>query len=213
MQYKTVLKYSETLYIEKKSKFIASISQVKDEPDAIEFLNSIRKKYKDASHNCYAYQVKSPTAISRMSDDGEPSGTAGPPMLKVLESLELQNTIIIVTRYFGGTLLGTGGLIKAYTNATKAGIQSSIIIEKKLCKKIFLNCDYSIHKKIEHLCISSNYYIDNIDYTDKIKFTVIVELIKCEIFIKSIIDLTSNSVTITHGDEFYAMDNNGIFTL
>jgi uncharacterized YigZ family protein len=207
--YKTVLNATETLYVEKKSKFIANVSPISSESLAIEFLNDIKKIYKDASHNCFAYHVNQPSNITRMSDDGEPSGTAGSPILSVLDGYNLNNTIIIVTRYFGGTLLGTGGLIKSYTNSAKAGIDASIIVQKKLYKEFFVRCSYSLSGKIEYECILNNYFIEETRYSDEVEFTVLVEQLKCEFFDKHIIDLSSGSSVVLNGAWVFGMYVNG----
>lgn len=122
---KILLNKTESVFVEKKSKFIASLIPVKDEDDAINKLEEIKKKYYDARHNCYAYVVGIKKQISKSSDDGEPSGTAGKPMLSYLEGEKITNAIVIVTRYFGGILLGTGGLQKAYSQSAKLAIEEA----------------------------------------------------------------------------------------
>ena len=121
-QYKTVLRGGEGEIVEKKSRFIATVIPIKDEQEAIAFIESMKKKYWNATHNCYAYVLGERFEIQRFSDDGEPGGTAGKPMLDVLLGEEIHNTAVVVTRYFGGTLLGTGGLVRAYSKATQEAV-------------------------------------------------------------------------------------------
>ena len=129
--YRTVYQGGEGEIVEKKSRFIATVIPAAEEEEALAFIEAMNKKYWNATHNCFAYVIGERNEIQRCSDDGEPSGTAGKPMLDVLLGEELHNTAVVVTRYFGGTLLGTGGLVRAYSSAVKAGLASSVIITKK----------------------------------------------------------------------------------
>lgn len=129
-QYKTVYKGGEGEIVEKKSRFIATVVPVHSEEEALKFVEAMKKKYWNATHNCYAYVIGENHELQRYSDDGEPGGTAGKPMLDVLIGEEIHNAAIVVTRYFGGTLLGTGGLVRAYSAAAKQGLASSVIITK-----------------------------------------------------------------------------------
>ena len=128
--YKTVYIGDTAEIVEKKSRFIANLEHVESEEEALAYIETIRKKYWDARHNCYAYCIGKKQELKRCSDDGEPSQTAGKPMLDVLTGAGLCDTVVVVTRYFGGTLLGTGGLVRAYTAAAKAGVEASEVIEK-----------------------------------------------------------------------------------
>ena len=128
---------------EKKSRFIAHVYPVQSEEQAVSYINEVKKKYWDARHNCWAYSIGEKQPALRCSDDGEPSGTAGKPMLEVVTGQELHNVVAVVTRYFGGTLLGTGGLIRAYTKSTQEGIKESMVIEKCLGVMLSLTCDYT----------------------------------------------------------------------
>lgn len=128
--YKTIKKKEEAIFIEKKSKFIAELHPIKSREEAEETIQSIRKKYYDAKHHCYAYRVIDENRIiERASDDGEPAGTAGAPILHLLNKLELTNVLLVVTRYFGGILLGTGGLIRAYAQASQLAIENAQMVE------------------------------------------------------------------------------------
>ena len=132
MDYKTVKKGAYDEFVEKKSRFIGYVKPVTTEDEAIEFVNAVRKKHSDATHNCYAYIVRE-NNIMRYSDDGEPAGTAGMPILDVLRKEDLTDVCVVVTRYFGGTLLGTGGLVRAYTKGAQVGLDAAERIEKLFC--------------------------------------------------------------------------------
>ena len=169
-KYNTVKEELKVVTYEKKSEFISYISPVKTEKDAQEFLGEIRKRHFDASHNCYAYILKDEN-IEKQSDDGEPAKTAGMPILTTLQHSGLEDVIVIVTRYFGGTLLGTGGLVRAYTNATKAVIENSEIVSYNLCVDLIINIDYSLYDKLMLLAKNNNAKILNTIYKDNIEVT------------------------------------------
>ena len=140
--YKTINQQAQAEIVEKKSRFIANVLPVSSEEEAINFINKIKKQYYDARHNCFAYIIGGNIPIIRFSDDGEPSGTAGKPILDVLLGENLENVVIVVTRYFGGTLLGTGGLVRAYGKSAKEGILLGKIVEMDTYTKFFISVDY-----------------------------------------------------------------------
>ena len=142
-QYKTVLEGGTGDIIEKKSRFIATVRPVRNEEEALAFLEEMRKQYWDARHNCYAYSVGRNREYTRCSDDGEPSGTAGRPMLDVILGEDIYNIAVVVTRYFGGVLLGTGGLVRAYSKAVQEGLSESLLIEKKKGISLKVTTDYT----------------------------------------------------------------------
>ena len=142
-QYKTVLEGGTGEIIEKKSRFIATVRPVRNEEEALAFLEEMRKQYWDARHNCYAYSVGRNREYTRCSDDGEPSGTAGRPMLDVILGEDIYNVAVVVTRYFGGVLLGTGGLVRAYSKAVQEGLSESLLIEKKKGISLKITTDYT----------------------------------------------------------------------
>ena len=148
---KTVYAGGEGEIVEKKSRFIATVRPVSSEEEAVAFINEMKKKYWDARHNCFAFVIGSNNEIQRFSDDGEPQGTAGKPILETLLNENLHNTLIVVTRYFGGTLLGTGGLVRAYGQSSKEGIRNSVI--QKVCEGISfkLTVDYNSIGKIKYI--------------------------------------------------------------
>lgn len=162
--YKTVTGEYSSEITEKKSRFIATLRHVETSDEATEFINEMRAKYWDATHNVYAY-ILIDGNIKRYSDDGEPSGTSGIPSLGVLEGEGLYNVAVVITRYFGGTLLGTGGLVRAYSGAVKNVISSSKVIERRLCKIIKCRCAYNIWGKIRNILDDGGFPVKSIDYT------------------------------------------------
>lgn len=172
--YKTVYKGNEAEIIEKKSRFIATVCSVKTEEEAIAFIDSLKKKYWNATHNCSAYVIGERFQIQRCSDDGEPSGTAGKPMLDVLLGEEIHDVVVVVTRYFGGTLLGTGGLVRAYSASTKAGLEASTVITKYHGSKIAIQTDYTGLGKIQYILGQRGLTILDSVYTDKVELEVLL---------------------------------------
>lgn len=200
---KVVFETGESEIIIKKSRFIASVSPIDSEEKANEFLQQIKKRYWDASHNCFAYVIGNQNETQRFSDDHEPSGTAGKPILDVLLGETICNAIIVVSRYFGGTLLGTGGLCRAYSQAAKEGIDNSIIIERQLGKKIDLLVDYTNLGKIQYIITQLEIITIQSEYNEMIKITVIVLLDKEEVFKREIIEATSGSIDIIDLEQIY----------
>lgn len=158
---------------EKKSRFIATIECARTEEEASEFIARIKKQYWDARHNCSAFIIGDDGQLMRSSDDGEPSGTAGRPMLEVLKGEKITNAVVVVTRYFGGTLLGTGGLIRAYQGAVKAALEKCEVLRKINGKKLIVNSDYTDFGKIQYLANAKQWNVLSIDYGENVK-TVIV---------------------------------------
>nr|WP_314459415.1 YigZ family protein [uncultured Clostridium sp.] len=172
--YKILYREGTGELIEKKSRFIASFRPVKTEEEAQAFIEEMRKKYWDASHNCYAWVLGENGEGKRCSDDGEPSQTAGKPMLDVLEGEEIVNICVVVTRYFGGTLLGTGGLVRAYSGAVKEGLKACTILTLVPAKKLLIDTDYNGVGKIQYLLGQQNLAILNSEYTDRVTLTALV---------------------------------------
>lgn len=160
--------------VEKKSRFIATVSPVESEEEAFLFIEKIKKKYWDARHNCFAFVIGENQELMRYSDDGEPQGTAGRPMLDVLLGEEIHNTAVVVTRYFGGTLLGTGGLVRAYSGAVKEGLRNSVITEKRSGIRILVDTDYNGIGKIQYLLGQRGITILSSEYTDKVSLEALV---------------------------------------
>ncbi|GLB32521.1 YigZ family protein [Lacrimispora amygdalina] len=172
--YKILYREGTGELIEKKSRFIASFRPVKTEEEAQAFIEEMRKKYWDASHNCYAWVLGENGEGKRCSDDGEPSQTAGKPMLDVLEGEGIVNICVVVTRYFGGTLLGTGGLVRAYSGAVKEGLKACTVLTLVPAKKLLIDTDYNGSGKIQYLLSRQNIAILNSDYTERVIFTALV---------------------------------------
>ncbi len=168
----TVIGENSALYEEKRSKFIATVRHCETESEAISFIEETRSKYWDARHNCFAYSVDG-GRLSRFSDDGEPHGTAGKPILDVIVGNEIKNVAIVVTRYFGGVLLGTGGLVRAYSTSSKEALLSADIAEMIPVTCFNIVCEYSEHQKLEYLIIGQNGYIENTNFTDKVSIDVV----------------------------------------
>lgn len=188
--YKTVAEESQTLTIEKKSKFISSVMPVDNEEDAIAYLNSIRSKYPDATHNVYAYVIDE-NNIFRYSDDGEPSGTAGMPVLDTIRKAGIVDVVVVITRYFGGTLLGTGGLVHAYGASAKKGLIESKIVTRTLCDIVEVKVDYTLVGKLQYTIASDGYLLEDTIYGDDVTFKICSPLDKTQQLIAKITDLTS----------------------
>lgn len=184
--------------VEKKSRFIANVKAVKSEEEAIAFINEIKKKYWDARHNCMAYVVD---GIQRFSDDGEPSGTAGKPILDVITGRELTNAVIVVTRYFGGVLLGTGGLVRAYQKASIEALEDAVIAEKKQGKEFSIITDYTGLGKIQYIAANEKVNIMDTLYTDKVNIIIVCDSEKYEAFTKKVIEVTAGKVNITKAED------------
>ncbi len=179
----------------KKSRFIATVSLADTEEDAISFIDDLKKKYWDATHNCYAYIIGTNNKTMRYSDDGEPSQTAGKPMLDVLLAKELTNIVVVVTRYFGGTLLGTGGLVKAYQSATVEGLNQSIIIKKEPGIHVQLISDYNLIGKLQYYIGQENLPLISSEYTDSVTLDLIIPVDKVKSFSNRLADLSNGSLS------------------
>ena len=188
--------------MEKKSEFIGAAKPVKTEQEALEFLNSIRKKYSDARHNVYAY-VLNQDNIQRYSDDGEPSGTGGMPVLGVITKSGLTDIAIVVTRYFGGTLLGTGGLVRAYSKAAADAVLAAQPVICRLCKCYEITCDYTLSGKIAHILENPDYTLENTEYTDCVRFFACVKQGCDGKFLKEITEATGARANITETESKY----------
>lgn len=186
---------------EKKSRFIATVRPVESEDEAVSFINETKKKYWDARHNCSAFVIGKRQELTRCSDDGEPAGTAGRPMLDVLLNENIHNAAVVVTRYFGGVLLGTGGLVRAYQQATKAGLSASEIIEKKEGAVLFIRTDYTGIGRLQYLFAQEKITVMDTAYeADVLVKAVIPENDKKRIE-KTIIEQTNGTAKLEWSDE------------
>jgi uncharacterized YigZ family protein len=204
--YRTIYKYGEDEVVINKSRFIGYAKPIESEQEALDFIEDIKTKHRDATHNVYAYVYGKDNNIQRFSDDGEPSGTAGIPALEVIKKENLRNVVVVVTRYFGGIKLGTGGLIRAYTRGAKIGLDSGIMIEKVLHHKLKIRIDYTLYGMIENYLMTNGYIIDNIVYDDAVNIYVYIKSSNVDAFKETIVDLTSDNVIIEYeGEEYLSM--------
>ena len=169
--------------VEKKSRFIAHVFSIKTEDEATTIINQIKKKYWDARHNCFAYVIGDKGEIQRFSDDGEPQGTAGKPILEVITSRDLTNVLVVVTRYFGGVLLGTGGLVRAYQGATIEGLANATLGEIIDGLTANIEFEYTNLGKIQYICEADNIQIDETNYTEKVHMALTIEKEKIDGFV------------------------------
>lgn len=184
--------YGEAEYVEKRSRFIARVWPVENEAEALAHLEAVRKQHYDARHNVYAYIIRE-NGIMRYSDDGEPQGTSGQPTLNVFRSQEIQNFCCIVTRYFGGILLGTGGLVRAYSTAAKMALENAGISRMALWKSIELGCTYSQFERIKRLLEEYEAVIENTDFGTDIVFSALLREDKMDAFSKALTELSAGS--------------------
>jgi len=201
--YYTVKGYGEHEIVIQKSRFICYINRVKSEEEAQEFINTIKKKHWDATHNCSAYLIGEHDHIQKANDDGEPSGTAGVPMLEVLKKRQLKDTVAVVTRYFGGIKLGAGGLIRAYGKAVSEGINHTSVVECKLMRILKTKIDYTWLGKVENELRNSEYKLKKIHYLDDVIIDTYVEEDKKESFKDWMTELTNGKCEMLEGDVEY----------
>lgn len=201
--YYTVKGFGEHEIVIQKSRFIAHVSRAATEEEAQEFIQTIKKKHWDATHNCSAYMIGENDHIQKANDDGEPSGTAGVPILEVLKKRKLKDTVVVVTRYFGGIKLGAGGLIRAYGSATSEGLNATGIVERKLMRIMHTKIDYTWLGKVENELRSSVYEIKEIKYLDDVEFEVYVEEGQKDAFKNWMIEMTNGKSDIFEGNVTY----------
>ncbi len=209
MQLKTVYKGGENEIIEKKSRFIATVIPAEDEDTALAFIEAMKKKYWNASHNCYAYVIGERGELQRCSDDGEPGGTAGRPMLDVLLGEEIRNVAVVVTRYFGGTLLGTGGLVRAYSSATKAGLEASTVITKIWGSKLMISTDYTGLGKIQYILGQRGLKILDSQYTDQVLLTVMIPETELKEVEEELVEGTNGQAGLSAEEQCYFAEVDG----
>ncbi|MGD6871020.1 YigZ family protein [Sutcliffiella horikoshii] len=206
--YYTVKGQGEHEIIIQKSRFIAHVARATTEEEAQNFIQEIKKKHWDATHNCSAYMIGESNQVQKANDDGEPSGTAGVPILEVLKKKDLKDTVVVITRYFGGIKLGAGGLIRAYGKATSEGIAATGMVERKLVQIMHTNVEYTLLGKIENeLRSSSIHLLKDIHYLEDVTFDVYVEEDKRQVYLDWMIDLTNGKAETTPGDRLYLEQN------
>ncbi len=201
--YKTVKKNAADEFVEKRSRFIGYCKPVTTEEQAIEFISTIKKDHWDAKHNVYAYNIRE-GQIKRYSDDGEPQGTAGMPVLDVILKNQVVDVVVVVTRYFGGILLGTGGLVRAYSNGAKLALNAADIITMELCSKCKIKCSYNQYGKVNTLIMQNGGYVDNSSFADNvvIDFHMPVDLVQS--LDKALADATAGEIrTEVISEDYY----------
>ena len=203
IRHKAVYRGGSGEIVEKKSRFIANIKSVETVEEAQVYIEEMKKKYQDARHNCSAFSVGTEQVTTRCSDDGEPSGTAGKPILEVISGSGIHNIVVVVTRYFGGTLLGTGGLVRAYTDATRAGIENSDIVEKIPGRRVDIAMDYTDLGKLQYMLAQNEVLTEDTEYTDKVIIHALFPESDKEKLKKKITEATSGRVMTQEGEEVY----------
>ena len=202
-RYKTVYRGKEGEIIEKKSRFIATVRLVETEEEALAFIEEMKKKYWNATHNCFAYVIGERRECVRCSDDGEPSGTAGRPMLDVILGEDIYNVAVVVTRYFGGVLLGTGGLVRAYSKAVQEGLAASKVILKQKGIALKITTDYTGLGKIQYIAGERNIPVLDSEYTDKVVMKLLVPVQDVGSVQKAITEGTNGRAGIEKDQELY----------
>ncbi|WP_138494174.1 YigZ family protein [Paenibacillus pinistramenti] len=204
--YKTVRQSGSKEIVIKKSRFIGHIRPVNTEEEAAAFIEEIKKQHWNATHNCSAYMIGERDEIQKQSDDGEPSGTAGKPILEVMRNQGLKNVAIVVTRYFGGIMLGAGGLIRAYTDGAVAAIEAGEPITRVLHREIVVELDYTWLGKVENELRSRGIRVGQTEFTDKVKLTCLPLEPEAEAFAEWMTDLTQGQSNITQGERIYYIE-------
>lgn len=192
--YKTVKLSGQDEFFEKRSRFICRCKPVADEQQAVDFINTIKKDCWDAAHNVYAYRLRDGNK-ERYSDDGEPQGTAGMPVLDVILKNNVVDVAVVVTRYFGGVLLGTGGLVRAYSNGSKTALNAGKIITMELCGKCLLNCSYNQYGKVNTLIVQGGGYIDDSRFSEDVEISFHIPSDSISLLNKSLAEATAGQVT------------------
>ncbi|WP_404454327.1 YigZ family protein [Virgibacillus necropolis] len=201
--YYTIKKEGSNQTVIQKSRFIGHVKRVETEDEARSFINELKKKFHDANHNCSAYIIGEHDHIQKANDDGEPSGTAGVPILEVLKKQQLKDTVIVVTRYFGGIKLGAGGLIRAYGGSASDVIKATGVVERQLMQGLLVTVDYGLLGKLENVFRTSEHVLSKIDYLEQVVFHMYIKTKHVQEFKDWVVDLTSNQVSIEDKDHAY----------
>lgn len=202
MNYYTVSEAAEASFIEKRSEFIGYIAPVKTDEEAVNFINTIKAKHRKAKHNVYAYILRKDN-ISRYSDDGEPQGTAGVPVLDVLQKRALTDVCVVVTRYFGGILLGGGGLVRAYSHAASLACDAAHTMDMCLCHRLKICTDYGMYGKLTYILPNFETITVNSDFADSVTLELLVLSKKLSALISEITEITNGSAEITDCGELF----------
>lgn len=208
---RTIYSNSTGEIIVKKSRFIASVFPIFSEEDALQFIDQVRKAHSGARHHCFAYVAGSKDEIKRLSDDGEPSKTAGLPIMDLILLEKLHDILIVVTRYFGGTLLGTGGLVHAYQSAAKEGIKNAIIINKEEAWRSDILIDYTLTGKVKYTIAQMGIYLLEEEYTDKVKLSLLIPPKTFDKFEKSLLEISAGTIDVPKDEKLkYAIVNDNL---
>lgn len=196
MSYKTIYEEAQDSFIEKKSEFIGHIAPVKTAEEAVAFIERIRSENRKARHNVYAYVLRDKNT-SRYSDDGEPQGTGGVPVLDVIIKSGLTDVCVVVTRYFGGVLLGASGLVRAYTQGCKIAVNAARIMEMHECSRFEFSCDYNMYGKVSYVLPGFEVIKEKEDFADIVNISVLVKSERCEEFRKTITDISNGQIELS----------------
>lgn len=209
MAYITIREFGEDEFIEKKSQFIGYAKRCESEEEAKAFVTEIKSMHKQATHNCWAFVVGKNMGIQRYSDDGEPQGTAGIPILEVMKKSNVTDCAIVVTRYFGGIMLGAGGLTRAYTKGASIALKAGGVVEKVEGLEISLEMDYDMIGKVQYMCGQNNWHIENTDYTDKVIAKILAEVEVADKIEKETIEISNGKIIVSKSkkDIYFKEDN------
>lgn len=208
--FKTVFQYGEAEDIVEKSRFIAYCQPIQTESEAVTFIEKIKKKHWDATHNVPVYVLGETYGVQRYSDDGEPSGTAGVPILSMLKNEGITDLVVVVTRYFGGIKLGTGGLVRAYTHTAKLGVEAALLVEKVVYTFLKLHVSYHLHGKVQNYLLgASEFIIEDTEFLEEVHISLYVLPEQAEGLVEKLTDLCSGQILIDNVGEAYLSINNG----
>lgn len=203
MSYLTIKSEASSEFQEKKSVFIGHISRIYNENEARDFINKIKGENREATHNVYAYVIGENMGIQRYNDDGEPQGTAGVPVLEVIKKNLLTDVVIVVTRYFGGVLLGAGGLVRAYSKGATSVIKEAGIVEKVKGVALYISLEYDLLGKVQYLFSQNKWHIEEIEYSDKVKLKFFCEIMDLELNKGQIVEVSSGRTVFDIGSVKY----------
>lgn len=214
MAYITIREYGEDRFVEKKSEFIGYAKRVESEEEAKAFVSEIKTMHKQATHNCWAYIIGSNKGVQRYSDDGEPQGTAGIPILEVMKKSDITDCAIVVTRYFGGVLLGAGGLTRAYTKGASVALKAGGVVEKVNGVKVTLNLEYDMIGKVQYFCGQNNWHIEDTEYTDKVIVSILAEMEVADKIEKEAIEASNGKIIVSKSEkDIYFKEENRLFKI
>jgi len=213
MSYITIKNFGEDRFEEKKSEFIGYAKRVENEEEAKAFIIEIKNMHKQARHNCSAYLIGKNMNIQRYSDDGEPQGTAGIPILEVMKKSRITDCAVVVTRYFGGILLGTGGLTRAYTKGASIAIKAAGVVEKVEGLKLSFEIEYDLFGKVQHICGQNSWHIEETEYTDKVIVNILAEKTIFEDVENEIVEITNGKVIMHESEDgIYFKEGHRLYT-